>query len=162
MEHLNDAHTWVAVGVVVFIALLWKPVGGILLKFLDARADKIRRELNEAEELVREADELLAQYQRRQQEAGEQADTMLRHAREEADNIRRRAMEEVEIALKAREKHALDRIRQAESAALQQIRQSTVTLAMATARKVINDNLDDEAAEQLMAQSLAHIGRRPH
>lgn len=161
-ELLSDAHVWVALGVVVFIALMWKPVGKVVVKTLDARADKIRKELNDAEALVREADTLLAQYERRQQEATAQAEHMLRQAREESDGIRKRAMEEVEIALAAREKHAMDRIRQAENAALQQIRQTTISLAMATARKVINDNMDDDTAEKLMVGSLDHLGRKPN
>ena len=162
MTELNDAHVWVALSVVVFIALMWKPVGRALLKALDARSDKIRHELTQAEELVAEADRLLAQYQRQQDDAQSQAEALLRNARDEAEHIRKRALDEVEITLKARERHAMDRIAQAQASALSDIRNSTVTLAMAAARKVIADNLDDQAAEKLMSDALGQIGRKPH
>ena len=162
LAQYNDAHVWVAISVVVFIVLMWKPVGKLVLNALDSRADKIRKELDDAEILVAEADRVLEQYKRQQIDAKAEAEALLKKAREEAEDIRRRAMEEVEIALKNREKHAMDRIAQAQAAAMHDIRTATVTLAMAAARKVINDNLDDDAAEQLMHDAMSHIGRKVH
>ena len=55
MEFLRDAEFWIAVAFVILIAAAWKPVKGSLAAGLDARAAKIRSELEEARRLLEEA-----------------------------------------------------------------------------------------------------------
>ena len=50
-----DEGAWVALGFAIFVILVWKKAGSALREMLDARADKIRTELSEAEALRKEA-----------------------------------------------------------------------------------------------------------
>ena len=51
-----DESAWVALGFVIFIAIIWRKVGSALANLLDSRAQKIRDELSEAENLRNEAE----------------------------------------------------------------------------------------------------------
>jgi F-type H+-transporting ATPase subunit b len=71
---LYEAEFWVAVGFFLFVGvLLYMKVPGLLSKSLDERADTIRKELDEARRLREEAQDLLADYQRKQREADAEA-----------------------------------------------------------------------------------------
>ncbi len=82
---------WVAVSFVIFMALVWKKASAAITALLDARAAKIRAELDEAERLHKDALALLSGYQRRQADALKEADAILSHAREEAARLRAQA-----------------------------------------------------------------------
>ena len=64
---------WVAVSFVAFFVVVWKPLKGALLGGLDARAERIRKELDEAQRLREEAQTLLAELQRKQRDAMQEA-----------------------------------------------------------------------------------------
>ena len=81
----SDPTFWTAVAVVLFIALVAKPVSRMATKALDERAEKIKAELDEAERLRNEAQDLLAQYQRKQRDAAKEAEAIIEHAKQEAD-----------------------------------------------------------------------------
>jgi F-type H+-transporting ATPase subunit b len=64
--------------------LFYFKVPGMLTKMLDARAEQIRTELDEARALREEAQTILASYERKQREVADQSDRIIAHAREEA------------------------------------------------------------------------------
>ena len=71
---------WVAVGFVVFIALVWRKAGGAIGTMLDDRSEKISSELKEASALREAALEELQSYQRLHREAAEEANAILQSA----------------------------------------------------------------------------------
>src|SRR5215468_7317850 len=74
MEHIlhlpkgyDDPTTWVLLALFLFLGLIaYLKLPAKLGSALDARADRIRKELDEAKRLRDEAQELLASFQRRQ------------------------------------------------------------------------------------------------
>ena len=74
MKFLQDPAFWAAAAFVIFIAATAKPISRLLTAGLDKRADKIRSDLEEAEKLREEAQDLLASYQRKQRDALAEAD----------------------------------------------------------------------------------------
>ncbi|MEC7189603.1 MAG: ATP synthase F0 subunit B, partial [Pseudomonadota bacterium] len=52
--HFDEA-MWVALGFVLFVALVWKKAGAALAETLDTRSAKIKSELDEARKLHEEA-----------------------------------------------------------------------------------------------------------
>ena len=81
---LQDPTFWVAVGFLILAALAVmfgrKPV----LAMLDARVDA-EASLDEAASLREEAQQLLAEYQRKQRDAVEETEGMVARAKEEAE-----------------------------------------------------------------------------
>lgn len=154
---LGKPEFWVAVAFVIFVGLLWKKIASAFTGMLDARTEKIRQELDEAQRLREEAQSLLASYQRRQRDAQKEAEEIVAHAREEADRLRRQAAADLESSLKRREAQAVDRIAQAEAAAMQEVRTLTVDLAIAASRKLLSENLPQAQQDALVAQAVSEL-----
>lgn len=153
---------WVFLAFVVFVFLVWKKAKAAILGALDARAEKIRAELDEAQRLREDAQSALAAYQRRQRDALKEAEAIIAHAREEAARIRAQAAADLEAALKRREVQAVDRIAQAEAAAVSEVRHLTVDLAVQAGRKLLTEGITAKQADALIDRSIAELPKHLH
>jgi F-type H+-transporting ATPase subunit b len=159
---LNDPTFWVAVAFVVFAGLmLWKARQPVL-KGLDARAERIRAELDEAQRLREEAQKALAEYKRKQRDAAKEAEDLLANARHEAELLRRQAAADLEQTLARREKAALDKIAQAETQAVLDVRAKAVDIAIAATAKLLSDNVDPTRDQSMVDQAIKDLGRKLH
>ncbi|MCW5771020.1 MAG: F0F1 ATP synthase subunit B [Rhodospirillaceae bacterium] len=162
-KELFDIHGptfWVAVAFVIFVAfMVWKArkalVGG-----LDARAVRIKAEIDEAQRLREEAQALLADYQKKQRDALNEAQAMLRQAEEEGQRLKAKAEAQLDAALKRREQQALDRIAQAEQHALAEVRNLAADLAVAATEKLLTEKLGTAQAEGMVSDAIADLPRR--
>ena len=153
---------WVLVAFAIFVALMvWKARGAIT-GALDARAEAIRTEIEEAQRLREEAQGLLADYRRKQRDALEETEAMLRTAEEEAARLRARAEEDLAASLKRREQQALDRIAQAEAAAQAEVRNMAVDLAVSATRKLLEDRIDEKKSAGLIDQAIKELPGKLH
>jgi F-type H+-transporting ATPase subunit b len=158
MHHLlADAEFWVLLSVVIFAAAVFKPMSRAILGGLDARSDRIRSDLEEANRLRREAEQLLAEYQRQQREAAAQAEAMVAHARQEAERIAAQAARDLEQSLARRQSLAEERIAQAETKAVEEIRAVAVDVAINAARDVIVSELDAQRGTALLDSAIAAL-----
>ena len=72
-----DATFWALVGLIIFLGIIfYVKVPAKIVGSLDDRANKIRDELEEAKRLREEAQQLMAEYQRKRQEAEEEAENI--------------------------------------------------------------------------------------
>jgi len=155
-----DPTFWVAVSFVLFVVLVARMVWQKATTALDARADEIRRRLEEAQSLREEAQAAKANYQRLQRDALKEAEAILAHAREEAKRMREEAAVKTQAALARREQLAIEKIAAAEAKALQDVREQMVDLAMAATRQLIVSNIDDKARSRLFTDAVAEIPSR--
>jgi F-type H+-transporting ATPase subunit b len=164
MTFFTDPTFWIAVSLLLFAVLVYRPIAQALPKTLDARAAKIRAEIEEAEKLRAEAQELLAEYQRKQREVAAEAETIVRHAREETNRMAEEGRLRLEAALKRREKTALARIRRAEEQAMAAVRARAVELAVAAARTLIAERLTPAKDDALIERAIRDLPARlrPH
>lgn len=158
-----DEAFWVAIAFFALIGILvYKKVPGIAAKFLDKRADDIRRELEEARALREEAQALLASYQRKQRDALSEANEIIEHANEEAKRLTAAADADIAETLERRTQLAVDKIAQAEAQAVQEVRELSVDVAIAAASRVIGSQMDDTRANDLINTSLSELrGKLP-
>jgi len=157
MHLLADPEFWVMVAAVIFVVAVWKPARKALLGALDERGARIRAELDEAKKLRDEAEQLLAEYRRKEQEAAAEAALIIAHAREEAERIAAQSARNLEQALARRQQLAEERIAQAESKALEEIRAVAVDAAIAAARNVIVAEIDEERGAALLDAAIAAL-----
>ena len=148
---------WVAVGFVVFVALVWRKVGAALSGMLDERSEKIRSELKEAAALRDEALEELQTYKRLHRDAAEEAKAILQSAEATAQRIRETAENKTIAAIKRREQQANAKIKAAEASMLAELRERAAVLAVATATEVITGKLDKEAGLALVDSAATEI-----
>ena len=154
---LTDPYTWTTLSFVLVVGFGgFKAVKGISAA-LDKRAQKISDELDEAQRLREEAQELLANYQAKQREALKEADEIRAHAKVEADRMLESAQAELKAALKRREQQADAKIKAAEASMVAELRDRAASLAIATATEIISSKLDDKASLALVDKATAEI-----
>ncbi|MAL78611.1 MAG: F0F1 ATP synthase subunit B [Sneathiella sp.] len=155
---LQDPSFWVAVAFFAFLAVLvYYKVPPLIVRQLDARADKIRAELDEAKRLREEAQVLFADYQRRQHEAMQTAEDIVAKAKEDAEILRAQSVKELEIALARRQEMAEAKIRQAEEKAVAEVQGIAVDVAIAAASKLMQDGMKADKANALIDQSIKDL-----
>jgi len=159
---LANAHFWVNIGLVLFIAIAGRKLWKALTSGLDQRSMRIKAQLDEAQKLRDEAQALLNEYQRRQKEAAEEAAGILASAKELAEHHTKDAMAALEASMTRREKLALEKIAQAEVHATAEVRREAVEVATAATRKLLEQALTDARATALVDQSITELGRKLH
>ncbi|MCC9624548.1 F0F1 ATP synthase subunit B [Thalassospira sp. MA62] len=154
---LTDPYTWTTLAfllVVVFGG--FKAVKGISAA-LDKRAGKISDELDEAQRLREEAQELLANYQAKQREALKEADEIRAHAKAEADRMLETAEAELNASLKRREQQAMDRIANLEAQAIADVRAHVAEVATQATTALVSDKVSGAKADELVNSAIAEI-----
>jgi F-type H+-transporting ATPase subunit b len=160
MHLFAEPEVWVLLAVVVFLIGVWKPARRVILGGLDARAARIRAELETARRLRDEAQEALAGYQKQQRDAAAEAEAIIAHARAEAERIAAQAARNLGETLERRQQLAKERIAQEEAKALSEIRAVTVDVAIAAARQVIVAELDEGRGVALIDMAIADLPRQ--
>lgn len=160
MELIHDAEFWVLVAALIFVALVSRPVGRAIGGGLDARAARIRAELDEARRLREEAEALVAQYRAQQQAAAAEAEAIIAHATQEAERIAAQGARDLELALQRRQRMAEERIAQAEAKALDEVQAAAVDVAIAAARDVIASEIDERRGGVLLDQAIVALPQR--
>ena len=157
----QDPTFWVLVAFIGFVGVLvYFKVPGMVTKGLDARAEKIKADLEDADALLKEAQDLLASYQKKQREAADEAQEIKARAKEEGKRIVENGRARLEDSLQRREKLAMDRITQAEASALDEIRTRTVDIALDATRELIADNLSDHKANTMLDDAIKELPGR--
>lgn len=160
MDHLFSApEFWVAVAFVLFFVLAGRQIWRFIAKALDARAERIRREIEEAQRLRQEAEALLAEYRKKQSDAQREAEAIVTHARGEAERLRRDAEESIRQTLERRERQALDKIAQAEAQAVADVRNEAVDVAVAAARRLLAGSMDEKRSRAITDKAIAEVER---
>jgi len=147
------------IALALFIAAVWRPLTRAVFGSLDARAERIRDELEEAQRLREEAQTMLAQYQRKLHEGEAHAAAIVEHAQEEAKRLERQARTQLEQTMQRRTQQALDRIAAAESRALQDVRAQAAHLSVQATRELLKSHLEGDRARTVMDQSLEEVRR---
>lgn len=153
---------WVGVSFFLFVALVFRPVGRILVSALDKRAARIQEELNEALRLKEEAQALLASYQRKQKEVVEEAANIIAHAEEESKRIAEESAKQLEESVNKRIGMAMEKIAGYEASVLQEIRSNAVDIAVSTMRSLIAENMNKEMAEELIDDAILDVEKKLH
>ena len=144
------------------MGLLFKPGSKFVIGALDERAERIRSQLDEAQRLREEAQHLLAEYQRKQRQALQDAEAILNQARATAERHREDSAAELAQTLKRRERQAMDRIAQAEAEALAEVRAVAVAVSVEATRKLLAESIDEAKADQLIDAAIAELPDRVH
>ena len=163
MPHLfSDPEIWVLLAVVLFVVGVWKPARRAIVGALDARSARIREELGAARDLRDEAQQVLAAYQRKQQQAAAEAEAIIAHAKDEAQRIAAQSARDLKDTLRRRQLLAEERIAQEQAKALAEIRAIAVDVAISAARQVIAAQLDERRGAALIDDAIAALPHQLH
>ncbi|MBL8587375.1 MAG: ATP F0F1 synthase subunit B [Methylobacteriaceae bacterium] len=155
------AEEFVLFGFVLFVALLiylgaHKTIGGML----DARIDKVKQELAEAERLRKEAADVLDDYKRKAAEAEKDAAAIVEQARQEAEHLARETEQRMAEFVTRRTKQAEQKIAMAEAQAAADVRAAAADAAVRAAEQVMRQDVKGAAASDLLAKGIAEMKQR--
>jgi F-type H+-transporting ATPase subunit b len=161
LKLLNDAEFWVAVAFVIFVAGMgYLGVHRMIAKSLDDRADRIKAELDEARKLKDEAAALLADYQRRRQQAEAEAQDIITGAKAEAERMAVEAKAKIEEFVARRTKMAETKIAQAEAQAAADVRAAAAEAAVAAAERILTQEAKGALAGELIAKGIEDVRKK--
>ncbi len=152
------AEFWVLVAFLGFFAIVfYMKVPAQLTGALDARADAIKKELDDARRLREEAQTLLADYQKKSREAEEEAKSIIDQARREAEALAAETKKQLADSVERRSKMAEEKIARAEAQALAEVRGSAVEAALKAAEKILAGKVTGAKSDDLIQQSITDI-----
>ncbi len=158
IDLLKEPEAWVAIAFLIFIGILIRiGVPKLLFKALDDRSARIKSELDEALRLRKEAEEVLAEYKRRQHEAEKTAESIIHNAGIEAERMAAEAQSKIEEFIARRTKMAETKIAQAEAQAMADVRAAAADVAVAAAEAILTSTTKGAAAESLLSQGIADL-----
>lgn len=160
MAWLQNPESWVFIGFVIFVALAFKKASAAITSGLDARSERIRAQIAEAEKLRREAETMLRDAEQRHKTALQEAQAMLAAAQQEAGRIKEQAAKDLAAMLERRKQSAMEKIAQAEASALAEVRQVAVDVAIAATRQVLTNQVQGALADRMIDQAIAELPRR--
>lgn len=159
---IQDPTAWLAVSFVIFMFILVKMGKGAFLKLLDSRIEGIREEIETAENLRVEAQDLLAQYQRKHRDAVKESEQIIADAESRADEILKAADAELGEITKRREKQLKDRLERLEQSAINEIQAYAADLAIKATTEIIAEQLDKKANAKLVDDSIKSLPGNIH
>ena len=153
----------VSIAFLVFIGiLLYFKVPSLIGGMLDKRAESIRSELSEAKALREEAQSLLASYERKQKEVQEQAERIVASAKEEATNAAATAKDDIAKSVARRLAAAEEQIASAQASAIKDVRDQAINVAIGAAKDVMAKQMNAEAANNLINDSIDTVAAKLH
>jgi F-type H+-transporting ATPase subunit b len=153
-----DATFWAMIALFIFLGVVvYMKVPGMIAKALDERAAKIRNDLDEAQKLRQEAQQLLAEFQKKRKEAEKEAADMVAAAKRESDLLIEEAHKKTEEYVARRAALAELKIGQAERDAVNEVRSIAVDVAIEAARALLAAKLDEKAGAELFKDSLTAL-----
>jgi F-type H+-transporting ATPase subunit b len=162
MEFLESTYFWFNISFAIFVVIAYKFGKGAILGLLDGRIESIRKEIESAESLRVEAQELLAQYQRKHKDAVKDAQAIVANAEKQAAEIQKKAEDDLEETIARREKQLQERLSRMEQAAAEEIRQRAASLALEATAEIIAAELDKKTNEKLVDASIKGIAGNLH
>ncbi len=152
----------VALAFVLFFVFFGKIIFRAIGAMLDDRSEKIKNEMDEAARLREDAQDMLADYERKQHEALKEAENIVTAAREEATRLASEAQVQLNESLKRAEQTAKDRIAQAEAQAIQEVRTTAVDVAMEATRQILESELSGAKADRLVNDAIENLKGKLH
>lgn len=157
---LQDPNSWVAIGFVVFVAFAGKKLWTALSGILDTHAATVKRQIDEASALRKEAETLLVEAKAQADKAKADAAQLTADAHATAERLKVELQAELEATLARRQKAALDKIAQAEASALADVKNETIRIAIQATGALLAANATGDAAARLVDQAIADLPNR--
>lgn len=154
-----DPVTATAMGAMITFLVIVGFVGGFKTIFskLDARAEGIQSQIDEARALREEAKKLMADAKKKAKEADAAADDIIKRAKADADAMMKQAKADLKAKVARREAQAEARIARAEADAAADVRRVAADAATNAARSILAGSGE---ADDLFDGALGEIDKR--
>jgi F-type H+-transporting ATPase subunit b len=127
---------------------------------LDARGQRIAKDLADAARLRKEAEALLAEYKQKRADAETEAQAIVAAAKADAEDYAAETRRKLAESLDRRTRQAEQKIAQAEAAAVKEVRSAATDMAIAAAQKLAAEAAQGSAGAGLIATSITAVRNR--
>jgi F-type H+-transporting ATPase subunit b len=148
---------WGLVSFVVLFVIMQKFAFPAVQKSMQARTERIRSNLDEAERVKGEAQSILDDYQRQLADARNESNRIIEEARQTADQLRQDLMARAEADAAELRQRTQDDLRLAQERALADLRAKVAEIAILAAEKVIERNLDRDTQTALVESFINQV-----
>ncbi len=153
----NNTGIWVAISFIVFSVVAFKLGRKSILGLLDTRIAEVTNEIETAERLRVEAQELLAQYQRKQRDAEKEANEIISHAKSQAEQMVKTSEIELEETIVRREAQLTERLKRLEESAISEIQNHAAEITVAATTEIIVQTLDAKTNSDLNEKTISSL-----
>lgn len=148
---------WTVITFLVLLLILWKAAWKPIIEALDARAEKVRGDIEAAEKSRLDTEQLLTQHKAMLDKAKDEVSEIIAEGKSDAEAMRNSIVEKAGVEAKDMVERAEREIKMAKDKALVELNAEIVTLSTAIASKIIAKNLKPEDQKSFVEEALAKI-----
>ncbi len=149
---------WGSISFILLLGLMYKFALPGIRKTMEARANRIRDNLDEADRVKTEAHAILEEYQRQLADAKNESNRIIEEARQTADQLRKDLVQRAEAEVGELRQRSQEDIRAAQERATADLQARVGALAIELAEKVVESNLDRDANMRLIESYIEQVG----
>lgn len=127
-------------------------------KAMDARTEKIRDSLEEAETAKTDAEAVKADYQRQLADARSEAGRIVEEARQQADALKKNLAAQAEAEAEDARRRNAEQLEAERARVLGELRGQVATLAVDAAERVVKASLDRDTSRRLVEDYIDSVG----
>ena len=151
---------WGGISFTVLLLLMAKFALPGVRNMMETRTERIRKDLDDAEQVKSEADRIREDYARQLADAKGEAARIIEEARQAADAVRRDLTQRAEQeATELRQRNA-EQLEAERARIMGELRGQVSALAIELAEKVVEANLDEAANTRLIESYIQQVGNR--
>ncbi|MGO9908766.1 MAG: F0F1 ATP synthase subunit B [Solirubrobacteraceae bacterium] len=141
----------------ISLYILWKLAFPRISEALDRRQHAIEESIDHADQVRKQADELLAEYQQRLRDAREQAEQIVERSRKTAEAREREVQAEAQERREQLMEQTRKDIESETRRAIQEIRREVADLTVLATEKITRKVLDEDDQRRLVEDALADL-----
>jgi F-type H+-transporting ATPase subunit b len=149
---------WGGAAFLILLVVLWKFALPPVRQMMQNREDRIRADLERAEQAKKEGESELAEYREQLADARNEAGRIIEEARQSADQVRRDLVARAEAEAAAIRDRAQQDVRLATDRATADLQSRVAELTIELAEKVVERNLDHDTQIALIESYINEVG----
>ena len=150
-----DATFWVAVSFFIFLGILvYFGIPSKIKNFLTLGIENIRNQIEEAEKLKDEANDLLSESEKKLSNAKTEIKTMTNKANDDLEKLILQTNSEFHKIMENRKKGAEQRIAQMKQQALRDIKEASVKIALISVENLLRNSVDKNKLDKIYQDSI--------
>jgi F-type H+-transporting ATPase subunit b len=148
---------WTVITFLVLLLILWKAAWKPIVGALDARAERIHSDIDNAEKARQESEKVLAEYKALLAKEREESAQIVARANEEGEKIERDIIEKAGVEAHELLERTKKELAIAKEAALDELKAEIVLLSTEIASKIIERNLNPDDQSSIVRETLNRI-----
>ncbi|MEC6997086.1 MAG: hypothetical protein VXW97_02465 [Pseudomonadota bacterium] len=149
-----DPQIWVAISFVLFFIFFGNMIWRQFSKFLDSKILEIKKEIDEAQQLHKDAKDLLAEETKKLQDLDLVIKEIIDDSKNKSYQLLLENKKRIELQIEVLEKEALKKIKVIQNKALEDIKIDIINKASSIAESIIKNKLSEKSQQNIMLDSV--------